>query len=93
MNVSEPGVARARGGPIDARHAARTRPYASRPSGTASKLFGGKVPSICATGYLRAYDLNAIPTSSNKCDTHLIGEIEHLTLSKHILNRDLVITQ
>lgn len=68
MNVSEPGVARARGGPIDARHAARTRPYASRPSGTALKLFGGKVPPVYATGYLRDFYLNAIPTSSNKCD-------------------------
>lgn len=66
MNVSEePGVARARGGPIDARHAARTRPHASRPSGTALKLFGGKVPSDSATGYLRGLYLNAIPISSS----------------------------
>lgn len=63
MNVSEPGVARARGGPIDARHAARTRVHASRPSGTASKVFGGKVPLICATVYLRGLHLNAIQTS------------------------------
>lgn len=64
MNVSEPGVARARGGPIDARHAARTRLYASRPSGTASKLLGGKLPlTFYHTGYLRARYLNVTPTS------------------------------
>lgn len=75
MNVSEPGVARARGGTIDARHAARTRTHASRPLGTTSKLFGGKVLPTYATVYLRGLHLNAIPTSSNKCDNHLIGEI------------------
>lgn len=63
MNVSEPGVVRARVGPIDARHAARTRVHASRPSGTALKLFGGKLPSASATGYLCERCLNAAPNS------------------------------
>lgn len=59
MNVSEPGAVRARGGPIDARHAARTRPYTSRPSGTASKLFGGKLLPVEAGAYSYLWYLNA----------------------------------
>lgn len=49
------GEGEARGGRSmrDTRHAARTRLYASRPSGTASKLFGGKLPSTITAGYLR----------------------------------------
>lgn len=62
------------------RHAARTRAHASRPSGIASKLFGGKLPSLNAGGYLRERNLNAEPSALIAGDSILfIGEIEHLS--------------
>lgn len=55
----------ARDSRIDARHAPRTRIYASRRLDTASKLLRGKlIPTYYHTGLLRARYLNVItPTS------------------------------